>query len=212
MPRAVRCLGLFLLMALFAHSQSVSERQGRIFFTDQQGVRKAITNGNLDSQPSLSFDQQQVVFVRRVPGRTVDTGVTELWIASVDGSKPPRRVLSGGKFIDAPDSIVLGFRNPQFSPHAARVYFETDLWAVAAAIKMLDLATGNTKLLFPGLGVDVIGTGTYRGFLIGVKDPLVEDRGRTMVYWLLDPDGKEVTRIGETESDLGRFKGAHGIR
>jgi hypothetical protein len=77
----------------------------------------------------------------------------------VDSSKPPRRVLSGGKFIDAPDSIVLGFRHPQFSPDARRIYFETDLAAVAGAIQMLDLATGRTEFLFPGLGVDVIRTG-----------------------------------------------------
>ena len=33
-----------------------------------------------------------------------------------------------------------------------------------------------------------------------------------MVYWLLDPNGKEVTRMGETEGDLILFKRRYGIR
>ena len=64
------------------------------------------------------------------------------------------------------------------------------------------MTTGKTKLLSAGLGVDVTRTGQYRGFLIGIKAPLTEDHGRIMVYWLLDPNGKEVMRIGETDSDL----------
>jgi hypothetical protein len=168
-------------------------------------------DGRHDSQPYLSFDGQQVVFVRRIPGRTTENGVSELWIATVDGGKPPKRVLSGGNYIDAPGSIVLGFQNPKLSPDATRVYFEGDLWATAAAIKVLDVATGNTKLLFPGVGVDVIRTGKYRGFLIGTKAPLTKDRGRIMVYWLLDPNGKGVMRIGETDSDLDHFKRMYDI-
>ena len=167
---AVRCLGFLFVIAAIAHAQSVSERDGRIFFTDQSGVQKAITDGNLDSQPYLSLDKRQVVFVRRTPGDTSEKGISELWIAYVDGSKRPRRVLSGGTVIDGRGSIVAGFRNPQFSPDSTRIYFEANVWATAAAIRVLDLATKKTKLLFPGLGVDVITTGTYRGFLIGTKE------------------------------------------
>jgi hypothetical protein len=102
MLHAARCLGFLFLMAAIARSQSVSERNGRIFFTDQNGVRKAITDGSLDSQPYLSFDKQKVVFVRQTPGQTIETGLsevnkTELWIASVDGGKQSRRVLTGGE-------------------------------------------------------------------------------------------------------------------
>ena len=76
----------------------------------------------------------------------------------------------------------------------------------AAAIHVLDLQTGKTRFLYPGLNIEVISTGKYKGFLIGTKDPIIEDRGRTTVYWLLDADGKEVRRIGETEADLARFR------
>jgi hypothetical protein len=136
--------------------------------------------------------------------------MSELWVVFVDGSKQPKRILSAENYIE--DSIVPGFQNPKFSPDATRVYFEANGWATAEAIKVLDVTSGKTKLLFPGLGVDVIRTGKYRGFLIGIKAPLTQDRGRIMVYWLLDPNGKEVMRIGETDSDLDRFKRMYDIR
>ncbi len=55
--------------------------------------------------------------------------------------------------------------------------------------------------------MEVIRAGGHQGFLIAVKNPLTPDRGRIVVYWLLDPDGKEVRRIGETEPDVVRFRG-----
>jgi hypothetical protein len=55
MLHAATRLGLLFLIAAVARSQSVSDRNGRIFFTDRQGVRKPITDGKLDSQPNLSI-------------------------------------------------------------------------------------------------------------------------------------------------------------
>lgn len=76
---------------------------------------------------------------------------------------------------------------------------------------MLDVPTGNVKPLFPGADIEVIGTGKYRGFLIGTTDPLTENRGRILVQWLLDPHGKPVKRIGENDSGLDRFKRKYDI-
>ena len=211
-------VSLVVFAVATASPQSVSEQGGRIFFRDQSGVEKPITNGNLDSDPHLSFDTRQVVFVRQTPGQTVETGSgdvdkTELWIAPVDGSKEPKRVLTGGDFIEEPNLniVIAGFSNPQFSPDATWIYFKASAWATAFEIMMLDVPTGNTKPLFPGLEFEVIGTGKYRGFLIGTTDPLTDNRGRIRVYWRLDPNGKAVKRIGENESDLVRFKRRYGI-
>ena len=76
---------------------------------------------------------------------------------------------------------------------------------------MLDVATGKTSFLLPSLGVEVIRAKEYRGFLIGTKDPHTKDRGRIVEFWLLDPDGKEVRRLGETEADLIRFKNSISV-
>ncbi len=215
-PPSAICLGFIVFAA--ASAQSVSERSGRIFFTDQNGVERPITNGSLDSQPHLSLDKHQIVFIRQSPGQTAETGSgnvdkTELWIAPVDGGKEPKRVLTGRGFIEGPNLNILiaGFSDPQFSPDATRIYFRANAWATAFEIMMLDIPTGNTRPLFPGLGFEVIETGKYRGFLIGIKDPITLDRGRITVYWLLEPNGKAVKRIGEDESDLIRFKRTYDI-
>jgi len=216
--RPAICLGFVVFAVTNVSAQSVSERNGRIFFTDQNGVEKPITNGNLDSDPHLSFDKRQIVFVRQTPGQTAETGSgdvnkTELWLAAVGGSKEPKRIPIGGGFIEGPglNIVIGGFSNPQFSPDATRIYFKAYAWATAFEIMMLDVPTGNTKPLFPGLGFEVIRTGKYRGFLIGTTDPLTKIHGRIVVYWLLDPNGKAVKRIGESEPDLIRFKRKHDI-
>ena len=194
--------------------QSVSAEQGNIVFADQSGTSRRLTATHLDSDPSLSFDNRQMVFVRRTPKRTIITALgkvdkNELWISLVDRPEETRRVLEGhpGDYNTESNNMVLaGFATPQFSPDGRRVYFAAETWVTAAAIHMLDLTTGKTRFLFPGLGLEVIRKGKYKGFLIGTKDPITENRGRIEVYWLLDPDGSEVRRIGETEADVTRFK------
>jgi Tol biopolymer transport system component len=209
---------LLLSAAVFAQPllpQTVSAVDGNIVSVDESGRANQITSTHLDSEPSLSFDGRQVVFVRGTPNRTVDTGLgdieeTELWIARLDHQDVMRRAFLGhaGDFTPGPNMVMAGFSKPQFSPNGERVYFIAETWATSAAIHMLDLSTGKTSFLFPGLDVEVIRHGKYKGFLIGTKDPILEDRGRITVYWLLDPDGKQVERIGETEADLVRFRGS----
>lgn len=140
-PRSAICLGFVVFALATTSAQSVSARNGRIFFTDQNGVEKPITNGNLDSDPHLSFDRRQVVFVRQTPGQTVENGSgdvdkTELWIAPVDGSKEPTRVLAGGGIISGKEwpnqkLVIADFSNPQFSPDATRIYFKVYAWVTA---------------------------------------------------------------------------------
>lgn len=105
-----------------------------------------------------------------------------------------------------PDMVMAGLAEPQFSPDCQRVYFSAATWATSEAYHVLDLKTGETKFLYAGLGIELVQTGKYKGFLIATKNPIIEDRGRTTVYWLLAADGSEVKRIGETEADLARFR------
>jgi hypothetical protein len=101
--------------------------------------------------------------------------------------------------------LLAEFSKPQFSPDGKRVYFISAAWATSSAVHMLDLRTGRSTFLFAGLDVDVIQHGRYSGFLIGTTDPLTK-RGRIIVYWLLDADGRRVKRIGNSETDLMQFR------
>jgi integrase len=55
--------------------QSVSAEQENIVFADQSGTSRRLTATHLDSDPSLSFDNRQMVFVRRTPKRTIITAL-----------------------------------------------------------------------------------------------------------------------------------------
>ena len=200
--------------AALSHSlaQSVYTVDENVFFRSAADSITQITSEHLDSDPSLSFDHKQIVFVRRTPDYLIDTGlgatdVNELWIAPSDGSKLPRRVLRGraGSFEATERLTLAALGKPQFSPDGNRVYFTAGIWATSSAIEVLDLNTAVTRFLFPGLDVEVIHDGKYNGFLIGTKDPIT-DRGRIIVYWLFDSNGKEIKRIGENESDLEMFR------
>jgi len=193
--------------------QTVSEMHGNIVFTDADGRSTEITSGHLDSEPNLCGDHRQVVFVRSTPSRKADTGLgdmelSEIWIAQTDRKQPPRRVFAGraGGFIPGPSMVMAGFAVPQFSPDCQRVYFSATTWATSVAFHVLDLKTGETKFLYAGLGIEVVQSGKYKGFLLGTKNPIIEDRGRTTVYWLLDADGNQVKLIGDTDSDLAHFR------
>ena len=204
---------LFVLVAARALPQSVSATDGNIVFIDQNGTRRLLTSSHLDSEPSLSVDGSHVVFVRRTPGHPIDTGIgsvddNELWTVPVDRPQELRRVLAGhsGGYNQEKNLVLAGFAVPQSSQDGTKVYFISTTWVTSAAIHVLNPSTGQTKLLYAGLDVEVIREGSYKGFLIGTKDPSTADRGRIVEYWLLDPDGREVRRIGETKADLARFK------
>lgn len=197
-----------------AQAQTVSDEGGDIVFTDKAGSQKQITTSHLDSDPSLSDDNRRIVFVRRTPGRTIGTGISdadknELWLALVDGAKAPWRVLAGhaGSFT-GPDLMLAGFSCPQFSPDGKRVYFVAETWATSAAIYVLDVETGKTTFLDTASSLEVIGVGKHKGFLIVEETPLTEDRGRISEFWLLDQNGRHIQRIGETEADVA----ASGLR
>jgi len=203
--RSVVLLGA-VVIAMPLLAESVSAVNGNVVFTDNRGTTKQITAGHSDSDPSLSLDGRQIVFVRHTANNTgIETDWTELWIAHLDGTEAPSRVLVGhtGDLTPGPTMLLAGFSKPQFSPDGQRVYFISAGWATSSAIHVLDVRTGKSTFLFAGLDVDVIQHGPYSGFLIGTTDPLTKS-GRIIVYWLLDAGGRRVRRIAE--SDLMRFR------
>ena len=204
---------LALIFAPAVVCQTVSEAHGNIVFIDADGRSREITSDQLDSEPNLCGDHRNLVFVRSTPGRKTDTGLgdielTELWMAQTDGRQRLRRVLSGhaGTLDPGPNMVMAGLAEPQFSPDCQRVYFSATTWATSVAFHVLDVKTGKTKFLYAGLGIEIVRTGRYKGSLIATKHPIIEDRGRTIVYWLLDADGRELKRVGETEEDLAQFR------
>ena len=199
-------------------SQTVEERDGNIYFTDTDGHTVQLTSTGLDSSPSLSKDTRLVVFVRKTPSLKIGTGLgyaidNELWVAHTSGTEPAQRILIGhpGTFHTDGSLLLAGFRHPQFSPDARRVYFESTAWASAGAVWMGNVETGKATFLYVGSSVEVIQSGQYAGYLIALKEIPRVVAGRVERYWLLDRDGKEVGEIGESNDSLTEFKEAFEV-
>src|SRR5437660_9310569 len=112
-------------------AQSVFAKDGNVFIRHRPGQTKQLTTLGCDSQPSLSPDRTRVAFVRRTPGKTVqtslsDTEATELWVVNSDGKQP--ELLVSGKEDEDPKRSLADFSSPQFSPDGRRIYFMSIGW------------------------------------------------------------------------------------
>src|SRR5437660_1027544 len=110
---------LLLLLSSFAAAQTVTVQEGNILLKDLEGTAHGITDSGRDSEPSLSADGRQVVFVRGIrEARGIGVPhviVSELWVAATKQAALPKRVykeavkMPGGRSSDA-------FTTPKFSP------------------------------------------------------------------------------------------------
>jgi dipeptidyl aminopeptidase/acylaminoacyl peptidase len=186
-------------------AQSVFVKDGNVFLKNGSGQTKQLTTSGRDYQPGLSPDRRRIAFVRRTPGRTVqtplsDTEATELWLVDSDGEHA--ELLVSGKEADEPKTILADFSSPQFSPDGQRIYFLSAGWVTSGAVHVVDIQSRTESFVSPGNTLEVIQKGKYRGYLIvqehkyfvGAKVGSYDD------YWLLTPSGTEIRHIGGERS------------
>jgi len=198
------------VLPVVAISQTVSIRDGNVFFKVKDGHTIQITTTGLDSDPSLSLDRKLVVFVRRTPSSNIHTGAgsldtNELWVTDTTTGANAHRVLAGHSVDAKSGEPLAGFSSPRFSPDAHRVYFLAQIAATSQHVFMLDLQSQQVRFLCRGTHIEVVKVGTYAGDLIVLKDIPRVMPGHVLRYWLLDPNGREIGEIGEKESDLLAF-------
>jgi hypothetical protein len=130
-----------------------------------------------------------------------ETDKNEIWVGSVSPQAPPHRILVGhGSVGGGPD--LAGFSSPQFSLDAKCIYFIAELAATGNSVRAVDVATGKVDFLYRGESAEIIKSGPYAGYLIGLKAiPHAFPPPHVFRYWLFDRNGKDVAEIGE-ESDV----------
>jgi hypothetical protein len=205
----------FILAVLIANpfaafGQTVSTKDGNVILRAKDGSTIQITSSGLDSDPSLSANRKLVVFVRRTPEFKIwtaleETDKNEIWVTSISPQAPPRRILVGHASVNGGPDLA-GFSSTQFSLDAKRIYFIAELAATRNSVRDVDVGTGKVDFLYRGESVEVIKSGPYAGYLIGLKAiPHAFPPPHVFRYWLLDRNGKDVAEIGE-ESDVKIFK------
>jgi hypothetical protein len=221
--RTLVAVTLFFAMTLTvdgtASAQTVKAVDGNIIYIAPNGSQRHLTSTGLDSQPSLSFDGKRVVFVRNtpdfkgnVPVPVVDDCCTtdnEMWIADVNGTTKPYRMLRGQPdywhLKSGRSELLAGFALPQFSRDGKLVFFETQGGADASAYYSLNLHTGFIAFLYFGDAFEMIKTGKYTGYILAsVFMPHAETD--TSTPWLLNPQGRLLRSI----KDGGSRMASHG--
>jgi hypothetical protein len=186
-------------------AQTVSDQEGNIYIHRTDGAIFQITSSGVDSDPSLSLDKRRIVFVRRTPSHTINTAIgpvdsNELWIRDSSNEAKAQRVLVGHEGF-------AGFHEPRFSLDAGRVYFTEEVGGPCHEILMLDLKSGEVRKLINGMGVEVVESGKFAGYLIvlkcisGPQWPLY-----ALHYWLLNDNGEAVKELRGTEFDPKYFQ------
>lgn len=215
-PVLAATLAAALACAAPLAAQRVYAEGGNVFYQAREGAAPVrLTSAGLDAGPALSPDGRTVVFVRRTPGRSVETGSgtaewTELWTVGADGSGARMRLRGGPDTTRAEGEELAGFRAPAFSPDGGTVYFLSRAWATSDAVHALDLASGRERFVAPGNSLEVVPRGEYAGHLIVSQHRYLLGGGSYDWLWLLRPDGTDAGPIGDdTPGRRAAFWEAH---
>lgn len=200
-----------LLLALAAaplHAQMVEAVHGNIIYRSGCGaVPRPLTTSGRDSEPRISVDGEQVVFVRSGGSPDAD-GDASIWITRTDGGGPRRLVRPRPD--TTPERNLEALRRPVLSIDGKRVFFLSSAWATSDAVHVADVATGAERYLIPGNSLDVLSAGRYAGHLMVNQHRYFLGGGSYDWTWLLTPDGSEVGPVGETEAAVEEFRAEAG--
>ena len=189
-----------------ARAQKVSaDKKGHIEYTDAAGKRTRLTSQGQDSDPCLSPDKRQVVYVRQVPGKPISSGSgdsspTELRLVDVDGTHDTVLVRSASA--EKVEDVLAGFASPTFSPDGNTIYFGGAAYATSGAIHAYDLTTRTVRFVIAGNAPRVVPAGEYKGDLLVEQHRYFLGGGSYDWYWLFEPNGKEIGPVGETTDNF----------
>ena len=213
---ALNSMILILLCCQLSWSREVTELKGNIYLTNQAGKAEQLTSSGNDSAPVISADETKVLFIRNRP-----TGA-ELHVISLTGSKnesivwrdidDPRDPGDGGSINSGTRSII----DPQFSPDGEEIFFYSQPWNLGL-IRKVDLVGGTSIVIAHSVipigeravgerTFEVVPSGKFKGDLIVHKDSEKLTAGRLFLFWLVDPDGRNVGIIGADKADIVTFR------
>ena len=183
--------------------------------TPDEGYRQ-LTEKGVDFDPDLSPDGRLIAFVRRTPGHWIPAGsgskedgstTNEIWLMDRNG-RNKRRVVVGRKGTKT-QHVLSALRRPLFSPDGRLLYFMSAEWATEAATHVLEIDTGRTRFVAPGMLMEVVQKGKYAGHIIANQHRYFLGCGSYDWDWLLSPDGERVGPVGDSPAQRQMFRELH---
>jgi dipeptidyl aminopeptidase/acylaminoacyl peptidase len=195
---AILCLSFIYLPSL-AYAEQIIEKQGNLYLHNEQGSEQQLTSSGKDSQPALSPDGKQVVFVREVENKN-----TELWLMDSSGNNAHPIVLSHED--ENIEKNLTEINNPLFALDSKAVYFQTFAWATSNAIHFIDLNTNKQHFVTSGNSLQLVPSGKYKGYIIVLKHKYYKKTdGSYEDFCLVSPKGKEIKSLGQAQKQVDAF-------
>jgi dipeptidyl aminopeptidase/acylaminoacyl peptidase len=189
--KSLSLLGFYLfIISPWLYAAQVTEKLGNIYYDNGQGQLQQLTDSGKDSQPAVSPDGKQVVFVRKTANQE-----TELWLMDSAGDHAHAIVLHH-EDMDSKKNLT-EINNPLFALDGKAVYFQTFAWVTSNAIHRLDLASNKQQFVTDGNSLELVPSGKYQDYLIVSKHKYYKHQdGSYEDYCLVSPKGKELKSLG----------------
>lgn len=195
----------------------VEAKDGNIILHSGKNEAKQLTSSGRDSAPVLAPDGKWVVFVRKLLGKTISTGIgdvdaEELWQVKASGEEAT--LLVAPREDGDMQVVIADFHNMCFSSDGRFLFFVTKAWTTSGAVHMVDRTSRKTRFIVPGNDLSVIRSGEYRDCLLVRQHRYFLAGGTYDWFWLFKKDGEEIGPVGENTSDFMDLycpdKTAHG--
>jgi Tol biopolymer transport system component len=189
---------LLWLVSFAALAGQVTEKQGNLYYHSDQGNEQQLTRSGKDSQPALSPDGKQLVFIRELSNEA-----NELWLMDIAGNNAHAIVL--GHDDEDVKKKLTQLNNPLFSLDGKAVYFLSAAWVTSNAVHVIDLATHKQHFVTDGNSLELVPSGKYKAYLIVSKHKYHKGGGSYEDYWLVSPKGKAIKSLGEDQEQVKSF-------
>jgi len=184
------------------HISGVFQSHGNVYLQFGKSSFTPITKGKMDTLPKLSNNKKYVIFLRVLPKNHTSQIIrydiatsTESVLVQANTDHPEVCTpISYANSDDYPFPCLGSISNIELSPDNKRIYFETDAWAVSAAIHYYDITTSKIYFFHSGSITRIFSNG-----MLDVQITVNDGHGRYWQNWLFNSKGKKVRSFENKE-------------
>jgi hypothetical protein len=187
-----------LLLSAYVKSQHISgvfQSHGNVYLQFGKSSFSSITKGKMDTLPKLSNNKKYVLFLRVLPKNhtsqiiryDIATSTESVMVQANTDYPEVCTPISYANSDDYPFPCLGSISNIELSPDDKRIYFETDAWAVSAAIHYYSFTTKKIQFFHSGSINRIFSNG-----MVDVQTTGNDGNGRYWQSYLFDINGKKI--------------------
>ena len=177
------------------HISGVFQSHGNVYLQFGKSSFTPITKGKMDTLPKLSNNKKYVIFLRvlaknhtsQIIRYDIATSTESVLVQANTDHPEVCTPISYANSDDYPFPCLGSISNIELSPHNKRIYFETDAWAVSAAIHYYDITTSKIHFFHSGSINRIFSNG-----MLDVQITGNDGHGRYWQNFLFDTNGRKI--------------------